>query len=85
MWVRGHSNTPCYWNRPDKTAQTMREDGWIWTGDCMVDDANGFFTFVGRVDELIKVSGQWIRGPVQARRRRRPQPSPQEDRSTRAQ
>jgi benzoate-CoA ligase family protein len=60
MWVRGHSNTPCYWNRPDKTAQTMREDGWIWTGDRMVEDADGFFTFVGRVDELIKVSGQWI-------------------------
>ena len=26
----------------------------------MVEDADGFFTFVGRVDDLIKVSGQWI-------------------------
>lgn len=60
MWVRGHSNAPCYWNRPDKTAQTMREEGWIWTGDRLVEDADGFFTFVGRVDDLIKVSGQWI-------------------------
>ena len=60
MWVRGHSNAPCYWNRPDKTAQTMREAGWIWTGDRLVEDADGFFTFVGRVDDLIKVSGQWI-------------------------
>jgi acetyl-CoA synthetase len=60
MWVLGHSNAPCYWNRPDKTAQTMREEGWIWTGDRLVEDADGFFTFVGRVDDLIKVSGQWI-------------------------
>ena len=60
MWVRGHSNAPCYWNRPDKTQQTMREGGWIWTGDRLVEDKDGFFTFVGRVDDLIKVSGQWI-------------------------
>jgi benzoate-CoA ligase family protein len=60
MWVRGHSNAPCYWNRPDKTEQTMRGDGWLWTGDRLVEDTDGFFTFVGRVDELIKVSGQWI-------------------------
>jgi benzoate-CoA ligase family protein len=60
MWVRGHSNAPCYWNRPDKTEQTMRDGGWIWTGDRLVEDKDGFFTFVGRVDDLIKVSGQWI-------------------------
>jgi benzoate-CoA ligase family protein len=60
MWVRGHSNAPCYWNRPDKTEQTMRNGGWIWTGDRLVEDSKGFFTFVGRVDDLIKVSGQWI-------------------------
>jgi benzoate-CoA ligase family protein len=60
MWVRGHSNAPCYWNRPDKTEQSMRDGGWIWTGDRLVEDADGFFTFAGRVDDLIKVSGQWI-------------------------
>lgn len=59
MWVRGGSSAPCYWNRPDKTAETMR-DGWIWTGDRLVEDENGFFTFAGRVDDLIKVSGQWV-------------------------
>jgi acyl-coenzyme A synthetase/AMP-(fatty) acid ligase len=58
MWVRDHSNAPCYWNRPEKTEQTMRDGGWIWTGDRLVEDSDGFFTFVGRVDDLIKVSGQ---------------------------
>jgi acetyl-CoA synthetase len=38
----------------------MRNGGWIWTGDRLVEDIDGFFTFVGRVDDLIKVSGQWI-------------------------
>ena len=32
LWVRGDSQAPCYWNRPDKTAETMR-GGWIYTGD----------------------------------------------------
>lgn len=59
MWVRGGSSAPCYWNRPEKTAETMR-DGWIWTGDRLVEDEDGFFTFAGRVDDLIKVSGQWV-------------------------
>ena len=36
MWVRGDSNTPLYWNRPDKTAETIREGGWIYTGDRFV-------------------------------------------------
>ena len=58
--VRGNSNAPCYWNRPDKTAETMREEGWIWTGDRFVRDADGFHFFRGRADDLVKVSGQWV-------------------------
>ncbi len=27
LWVRGDSNTPLYWNRPDKSAETIREEG----------------------------------------------------------
>ena len=36
LWVRGDSNTPLYWNRPDKSAETIREGGWIYTGDRFV-------------------------------------------------
>ncbi|MBO6560108.1 MAG: benzoate-CoA ligase family protein [Nisaea sp.] len=57
--VRGDSNAPCYWNRPDKTAETMR-DGWIYTGDRFRSDADGFYFFLGRIDDLVKVSGQWV-------------------------
>jgi benzoate-CoA ligase family protein len=60
MWVRGDSNTPLYWNRPDKTAETIREGGWIYTGDRFVRDADGFHFFRGRADDLVKISGQWV-------------------------
>ena len=56
LWVRGDSSAPCYWNRPDKTAETMREGGWIYTGDRFVRDADGFHFFRGRADDLVKVS-----------------------------
>jgi len=58
MYVRGHSSAPCYWNRPDKTRDTMRGD-WIYTGDRFVEK-DGYYYFQGRADELIKVSGQWV-------------------------
>ena len=60
LWVRGDSNTPLYWNRPDKTAETIREGGWIYTGDRFVRDSDGFHFFRGRADDLIKISGQWV-------------------------
>ena len=60
MWVRGDSNMPQYWNRPDKTAETIREGGWIYTGDRFLLDSDGFYFFRGRADDLIKVSGQWV-------------------------
>ncbi len=59
LWARGHSSAPFYWNRPDKTAETMVGD-WLNTGDRFVRDTDGFYVFKGRHDDLIKVSGQWV-------------------------
>lgn len=58
MFVRGHSSAPAYWNRPDKTRDTMRGD-WIYTGDRFVE-REGHYYFQGRADDLIKISGQWV-------------------------
>ncbi|MFK7902288.1 MAG: benzoate-CoA ligase family protein [Nitratireductor sp.] len=58
MMVRGHSSAPCYWNRPEKTADTMRGE-WLYTGDLFVQRDEAFY-FQGRADDLIKVSGQWV-------------------------
>jgi benzoate-CoA ligase family protein len=60
LWVRGDSATPLYWNRPDKSAETIREQGWIYTGDRFVRDSDGFHFFRGRADDLVKISGQWV-------------------------
>jgi benzoate-CoA ligase family protein len=60
LWVRGHSNTPLYWNSPEKTAATVGDDGWLCTGDRFLRDADGFYFFRGRIDDLVKISGQWV-------------------------
>jgi len=60
MWVRGDSATPKYWNRPDKSAETIRDEGWIYTGDRFQRDDEGFYFFRGRADDLVKISGQWV-------------------------
>lgn len=45
-----------YWNKPEATAETLR-DGWVFTGDIGVMDEDGYLTFLGRIKEMIKVSG----------------------------
>ncbi|MDE2428976.1 MAG: AMP-binding protein, partial [Burkholderiales bacterium] len=45
-----------YRNKPEATAQTLR-DGWVYTGDIGKLDADGYLTFLGRFKEMIKVSG----------------------------
>lgn len=58
LYVRGDSTAPCYWRRPEQTAETMQGD-WIYTGDRFVC-RNGNYFFQGRADDLVKVSGQWV-------------------------
>jgi len=45
-----------YWNRPEATDEVLR-DGWVHTGDIGRIDADGYVTFIGRIKEMIKVSG----------------------------
>jgi len=67
MWIRGHSGTPMFWNRPERTAQIIHEGGWLCTGDRFVRDQDGFYFFRGRKDDLVKVSGQWV-NPIEVQR-----------------
>jgi acetyl-CoA synthetase len=50
-----------YWNRPDATAEKVR-NGWISTGDVGVRDDRGFFWYNSRADDVISSSGYRI-GP----------------------
>ena len=56
--VRGASTTPGYWNRPELEGRTI-VDGWLRTGDQYVRDAEGWFHYQGRADDMIKVGGIW--------------------------
>jgi benzoate-CoA ligase family protein len=67
LWIRGHSSTPLFWNRPDQTAQTIQQDGWLCTGDRFTCDDEGFYFYRGRGGDLVKVSGQWV-NPIEVER-----------------
>jgi acetyl-CoA synthetase len=51
-----------YWNRPDLT-RGMRLGSWVRTHDLAVKDADGYFFYRGRTDDLIKSAGFRI-GPA---------------------
>ncbi|WP_255197670.1 acyl-CoA synthetase [Halorarius litoreus] len=50
-----------YWNKPEKTAEVQR-DGWHYTSDTATRDADGYYYFVGRKDDVIISAGHRI-GP----------------------
>jgi long-chain acyl-CoA synthetase len=50
--IRGHNVMKGYWNRPDATADVMR-DGWFATGDMATVDEDGFFFIVDRKKDMI--------------------------------
>lgn len=46
-----------YWNRPEATAETVR-DGWLHTGDVATMDADGFVTIMDRVKDMLISGGE---------------------------
>jgi acetyl-CoA synthetase len=52
-----------YLNNPDKTKEAFRGD-WYLTGDIATKDSQGYFWFVGRKDDVVKVSGYRV-GPFE--------------------
>lgn len=57
FWIRSPGNTPGYHNLPDVTAERI-VDGWLKTGDILSRDADGFFYFEGRVDDMFNCGGE---------------------------
>lgn len=49
---------PGYHNLPEKTAAVMTPDGYYHTGDLMRRDAQGFYYFVGRADDMFVCNGE---------------------------
>jgi acyl-coenzyme A synthetase/AMP-(fatty) acid ligase len=57
--VKGESTAMCYWADHEKSKRTFSGD-WILSGDLFVRDADGYFWYQGRADDLLKVSGIWV-------------------------
>jgi len=57
LWVRNPGVTPGYHRLPEVTAERIR-DGWLATRDLMRRDADGYYYFLGRTDDLINVGGE---------------------------
>src|SRR5271166_1424346 len=58
LFISGDSTARCYWNNAERTAATM-VDGWLDTGDTYRRDAQGYFYYCGRSDDMLKVGGIW--------------------------
>jgi long-chain acyl-CoA synthetase len=54
--IRGPQVMQGYWNRPDATAETLR-DGWLYTGDMARMDEDGYFYIVDRKKDIIIAGG----------------------------
>jgi benzoate-CoA ligase len=59
LFIRGPSAALLYWNDRDKTRATFQGD-WVRSGDKYVVDADGWYTYAGRSDDMLKVSGQYV-------------------------
>ena len=64
LFIRGDSTATHYWNNPERTAETMTDDGWLNTGDTYLQDDDGYYVYCGRSDDMLKVGGIWC-SPVE--------------------
>lgn len=61
--VKTDATCACYWNQHEKTKNTI-SGHWLRTGDRYFQDADGYFWYAGRSDDMLKVSGTWV-SPVE--------------------
>ncbi|HET9181563.1 MAG TPA: benzoate-CoA ligase family protein [Candidatus Angelobacter sp.] len=63
LLIKGDATCACYWNQHEKTKNTI-EGHWLRTGDKYFRDPDGYFWYVGRSDDMLKVKGMWV-SPVE--------------------
>jgi 4-hydroxybenzoate-CoA ligase len=59
LCVRGPSAADGYWNQRQKSRHTFRGE-WTHTGDTYTRDADGYYRYCGRSDDMLKVGGIWV-------------------------
>ena len=63
LQISGPSAALCYWNNREKTKATFAGE-WTRSGDKYIRDADGYYTYGGRSDDMLKVGGIWC-SPVE--------------------
>ncbi len=59
LFIRGPSAALMYWGNREKSRETF-QGGWTKSGDKYVRDGDGYYTYSGRSDDMLKVSGIWV-------------------------
>ena len=59
LQIAGPTSASHYWNNRDKTRNTF-VGGWTKSGDKYSMDADGYYAYGGRSDDMLKVSGIWV-------------------------
>lgn len=59
LYIQGPSAALMYWNNRAKTRETF-QGAWTKSGDKYVRDAEGYYTYAGRSDDMLKVSGIYV-------------------------
>jgi len=59
LYIKGPSSALLYWNNRAKTRETFQGE-WTKSGDKYIRDTNGYYTYAGRNDDMLKVSGIYV-------------------------
>ena len=59
LQVNGPSSAAYYWNNREKSRNTFL-GAWTRSGDKYIENEDGYFTYCGRADDMLKVSGIWV-------------------------
>ena len=59
LYIHGPSSALMYWGNRVKTSETFR-GAWTKSGDKYFRDADGYYVYAGRSDDMLKVSGQYV-------------------------
>jgi benzoate-CoA ligase len=59
LYIQGPSAAMMYWGNRAKTVETF-QGGWTRSGDKYVRNSDGSYTYSGRTDDMLKVSGLYV-------------------------